>query len=303
MTDPTRPDPHADLEAVRMVRKVENHRPPFYDEMHARADRLGLFIDFENLVLGATASLPERDEPVPARALTWLCRAYGPTTTRRAYADWSDPRFRRYQHDLERNGVDLVQIGHGPARKNGADIRIAVDAMETLITHPAVEAFVLVTGDSDFSPLVSKLREFGKHVIGVGAETAASARLVSVCSEYKLWGSIVARVEPPPETNETGEPPAQPGFTLADAEQLLVTAMEQITADTPTAAQVKNKMVQLDASFDVANYGCRSFRDFLGKFGHRVRTAGRSGQDITLALIVPGPSPNDATARATSHPE
>lgn len=146
---------------------------------------------------------------------------------------------------------------------------------------------MLVSGDSDFSPLVSKLREFDKHVIGVGAETTVSARLVSVCSEYKLWGSIVARVEPPPKTLE---PVAQPGFRLAEAEALLVAAMEQITVATPTAAQVKAKMVALDSSFDFANYGCRSFRDFLTKLGHRVRTVGRSGQDITLSLIDPPPS-------------
>jgi hypothetical protein len=157
--------------------------------------------------------------------------------------------------------------------------------MELFIVHPSVEAFVLVSGDSDFSPLVAKLREFGKHVIGVGAETSASARLVSVCSEYKLWGSIVACVDPPAET---GESPAQPGFRLADAETLLVTAMDQISAATPTAAQVKAKMIALDASFDVADYGCRSFRDFLNRLGHRVRTVGRSGHYITLALVEPG---------------
>lgn len=281
---------YADHEAVRMVREAEaarRKRPggDWFDDPRPRADRLALFLDFENLVLGAITSLPDRAEPVPAKALTWLCRAYGPTTTRRAYADWSDPRFGRYQQALERNGVDLVQLGHGSGRKNGADIRMAVDAMETLITHPAVEAFVLVTGDSDFSPLVARLREFGKDVIGVGAETAASARLVSVCSEYKLWGSIIARVEPPPQTAETGQPPAQPGFQLADAERLLLAAMDQITVDTPTASQVKAKMVALDPAFDVANYGCRSFRDFLAKLEHRVRTVGRSGHDITLGLI------------------
>ncbi|MGH3564925.1 MAG: NYN domain-containing protein [Pseudonocardia sp.] len=230
----------------------------------------------------ATSSLPDRADPVPDKALTWLCRAYGPTTIRRAYADWAEPRFGRYQHALERNGIDLVQIGHGPARKNGADIRMAVDAMETLLIHPSVDAFVLVTGDSDFPPLVSKLREFGKHVIGVGAETAASARLVSVCSEYELWGSIVARDDPPAEP---AQPPAQPGFRVADAEVLLVAAMRQITAATPTASAVKAKMVALDPSFDEANYGCRSFRDLLTQLDHRVRTVGRSGGDITLALV------------------
>lgn len=248
------------------------------DDSWPRAEQVALFLDFENLVLGAASSLPGRVEPVPAEALTWLCRAYGNASIRRAYADWADARFGRYQHALERNGVDQLQIGRGPSRKNAADIRMAVDAMETLITHPAIGAFVLVTGDSDFSPLVSRLREFGKHVIGVGAETAVSARLVSVCSEYKLWRSIVARVE------SDAAPAAQPDFRLADAERLLVTAMEQASTATPTASQVKAKMLALDSSFDEANYGCRSFRDFLAHLGHRVRTAGRSGGDITLAL-------------------
>ncbi|HWR45998.1 MAG TPA: NYN domain-containing protein [Pseudonocardiaceae bacterium] len=244
-----------------------------------RAEQVALFLDFENLVLGATGSLPGRAEPVPAKALTWLCRAYGNASIRRAYADWADARFGRYQEALERNGVDQLQLSRGPSRKNAADIRMAVDAMETLITHPAVGAFVLVTGDSDFSPLVSRLREFGKHVIGVGAEAAVSARLVSVCSEYKLWRSIVARVEP------DAQPGTQPGFRLLDAERLLVTAMEQASTLTPTASQVKARMLALDSSFDEANYGCRGFRDFLSRLGHRVRTAGRSGSDITLALI------------------
>ncbi|WP_410646509.1 NYN domain-containing protein [Amycolatopsis sp. cmx-4-54] len=286
-------------EAVRMIRAAEAHRPLGIPEVRSRGEQVALLVDFENLVLGAIASLPGREEPVPAKAVTWLCRAYGSTTIRRAYADWANPRFGRYQHTLERNGIDLVQIGHGPARKNGADIRMAVDAMETLLIQPGVDAFVLVTGDSDFSPLVAKLREHGKYVIGVGAETTVSARLVSVCTEYKLFGSIVSRLDPPADDNtadtaKTGagnarlsRPAALPGFRLADAERLLVTAMEQASVATPTAGGIKNKMIALDPAFDEANYGCRSFREFLTKLGHRVRVVGRSGNDITVTLINP----------------
>ena len=249
------------------------------DDPYPRADRLALYVDFENLVLGAGGSLPGRADPVPESALTWLCCAYGTTSIRRAYADWADPRLRRYQQALERNGVGLQQIGRGPQRKNAADIHMAVDAMETLINHPDIGAFVLVTGDSDFTPLVAKLREFGKHVVGVGAETVASPRLVSVCSEYKLWGSIVARVEP-----DTDEPTTLPGFALADAEALLVQAVEQLPSDTPTASQVKAKMLALDPGFDEANYGFSRFRQLLSHLGHRIRTVGCSGSDITVAL-------------------
>jgi hypothetical protein len=177
------------------------------------------------------------------------------------------------------NGVDLIQVVRfGAARKNAADIRMAVDAMETLITHPEVSVFVLVAGDGDYTPLVQRLREFGKHVVGVGTEANASPRLVSVCSEYKYWGTLVAQVDPEPGDHLADE------FDIAMAENLLVTVMEQSTVATPTAGWVKNKMISLDSAFDERNYGCRSFRDFLGRLARRVTVVGTSVGDVTLAL-------------------
>lgn len=243
--------------------------------------RVAVFIDFENLVCGAGKGLPGQSEPIPAKALTHLCRGfYGNASIRKAYADWANTGFGRYQPALANNGVDLVQIAHhGIAGKNAADIRMAVDAMEVLISHPDVDVFILVTGDSDYSPLVHRLREFGKHVVGVGTQATASQRLVSVCSEYKFWGTIVAEVEP------AARPAVTAVFDIAAAEALLVRAFEQIPADTPTAGTVKNKMLVLDPAFDQANYGCRTFRDFLSRLPHRVATVGSSGGDITVRLI------------------
>ncbi|MFI6272492.1 NYN domain-containing protein [Micromonospora zamorensis] len=128
--------------------------------------------------------------------------------------------------------------------------------------------FLLVTGDSDYSPLVHRLREFGKHVVGVGTQASASQRLMSVCSEYKFWGAILAAVEP------ASRPAVTAAFDIRDAERLLIRAYEQLTTDTPTAGTVKNKMLALDPSFDQANYGCRTVRDFPSRFEHRVTTAG-----------------------------
>jgi NYN domain-containing protein/OST-HTH/LOTUS domain-containing protein len=242
-----------------------------------------LYCDFENLVLGAGSGLAGQTNPVPTKAVTWLCRWYGNASIRRAYANWADPRFGRHQAALCDNNIDLIHIPRltRGAHKNAADIRLAVDAMETLMTHPEVGVFVLVTGDSDYTPLVGRLREYGKHVIGVGAQPNASTHLVQACSEYKFWATIVARVQP-------NTPPAtQPGFRIADAEQLLIRAFEVLGGNvaTPTASQVKGRMLALDPSFDEANYGCSAFRAFLSHLPHRVRTAGSSGGDITLALI------------------
>lgn len=253
---------------------------------------VGVYVDFENLVCGADRGLPGRVNPVPYAAITRLCRDYGNAVIRRAYADWANPQFGRYQEDLAMNGVDLIQVVRfGAARKNAADIRMAVDAMETLITHPEVSVFVLVAGDGDYTPLVQRLREFGKHVVGVGTEANASPRLVSVCSEYKYWGTLVAQVQPEPGDHLADE------FDITTAENLLVTVMEQSTVSAPTAGWVKNRMISLDPAFDERNYGCRSFRDFLGRMTHRVTVVGTSGSDITLALSESPDSADQAERR------
>jgi hypothetical protein len=149
--------------------------------------------------------------------------------------------------------------------------------METLIVHPEISVFVLVSGDGDYSPLVQRLREFGKWVVGVGTEANASRKLVSVCSEYKYWGTLVAEVEP------AARPAA--AFDIGEAEQLLVRAFEESNAETMTAGGLKSKMLALDASFDEHNYGCRSFRAFLAMLPKRVQIVEAGGPDITVKLI------------------
>jgi hypothetical protein len=176
--------------------------------------------------------------------------------------------------------VDLIQVARvGFQNKNAADIRMAVDAMETLIVHPEISVFVLVSGDGDYSPLVQRLREFGKWVVGVGTEANASRKLVSVCSEYKYWGTLVAEVEP------DVRPSVNAAFDIAQGEQLLVRAFEESNAETLTAGGLKSKMLALDAAFDEHNYGCRSFRAFLALLPHRVQIVETDGPDIVVKLV------------------
>lgn len=251
------------------------------------AGQVGVFLDFENLVLGAAGELRASGEPIPAKALTWLCRGFGNASIRRAYADWANPRFGSYQEALTTNGVDLVQIGRvsgAGQHKNAADIRLAVDAMETLMTHPGVGVFILVTGDSDYTPLVTRLREHGKQVVGVGTKSSVSHRLVSVCTRYKYWSTLVAELD---ELDSAARAAVAAEFDLADAERLLVQAFGQLANDAPTASAIKTKMRVLDPAFEEANYGCRTFREFLGRLGHRVRQVGDSGLDKTYTLIAP----------------
>jgi hypothetical protein len=257
--------------------------------------QVAVFVDFENLVLGAVKELPDQANPAPYEALTRLCRGYGNASVRRAYADWANTLFGSHQEDLAMNGVDLIQVARvGFQNKNAADIRMAVDAMETLIVHPEISVFVLVSGDGDYSPLVQRLREFGKWVVGVGTEANASRKLVSVCSEYKYWGTLVAEVEP------EVRPAVNAAFDIASAEQLLVRAFEESNAETMTAGGLKSKMLALDAAFDEHNYGARSFRGFLAMLPKRVQIVEAGGPDLTVKLIEEPKKPARTRSRKSS---
>ncbi len=165
-------------------------------------------------------------------------------------------------------------------QKNAADILMAVDAMEVLITHPDVGTFMLVAGDGDYSPLVQRLREFGKRVVGVGTKASASARLVAVCSEYKYWGTIVAAVNPAVRA-EVGAK-----FDIADAERLVVEAMEESPDASASGSWLKSKMLALDPSFDERNYGSSSFRVLLSRLPDLVEVKkDRSSSDMLVSLV------------------
>lgn len=257
-------------------------------------DQVAVFIDLENLALGAGEDLPGESEPIPYKALERLCRDYGNTSIRRAYADWSRPEFGRYQHSLAQNGITLIQVTRfGAQQKNAADILMAVDAMEVLITHPDVGTFLLVAGDGDYSPLVQRLREFGKWVVGVGTRASASSRLVAVCSEYKYWGTIVAAVNPAVRA-EVGA-----NFNIDDARRLVVAAMEEAPDASATGSWLKSKMLALDPSFDERNYGSSSFRVLLSRLPDLIEVKrDRSSSDMLVSLVSAAPPQAERKRRA-----
>jgi uncharacterized LabA/DUF88 family protein len=258
-------------------------------------DQVAVFIDLENLALGAGEDLPGQADPIPYKALELLCRDYGNTSIRRAYADWSRPEFGKHQNNLAQNGITLIQVTRfGAQQKNAADILMAVDAMEVLITHPDVGTYLLVAGDGDYSPLVQRLREFGKRVVGVGTKASASSRLVAVCSEYKYWGTIVAAVNPAVRAEVNAN------FHIADAERLVVAAMEESPDTSATGSWLKSKMLALDPSFDERNYGASSFRVLLSRLPDLVEVKKDQTSSDMLVTLVAAKQPKTATATTTT---
>jgi uncharacterized protein (TIGR00288 family) len=222
----------------------------------AERQDLAVFFDFENVALG----LPKHGEDSfdIHRVLQRLLEK-GNILVRRAYADWS--RFSKFVRSFHEAGIELIEIPRrGDSGKNSADIHMCVDAMDLCYAKEHIDTFVIVSGDSDFSPLVSKLRENGKRVIGLGVQGTTSELLVANCDEFIFYESIVA--EPKPET--LAEPQSvdakSAGIRLvADT----VAALLREGRDPIQASLIKDTIKRKQPSFTEAAHGYRSFTELL----------------------------------------
>src|SRR5262245_40001510 len=161
---------------------------PFEAVMAELERSLAVFIDFENLALGFQG---RRDRFDIARVLERLVEK-GKIVAKKAYADWG--RFAGYTAPLHEAAIELVEIPRrNQTGKNSADIRLCVDAMDLAYSKEHIDTFVIVSGDSDFSPLVSKLKELGKHVIGLGMQEYTSELLRDNCDEFIYYEDLGQR--------------------------------------------------------------------------------------------------------------
>src|SRR5262245_47624194 len=146
---------------------------------------LAMFVDFENLALGFQG---RRERFDIIRVLKRLVEK-GKIVAKKAYADWN--RFSTYTQSLHEAAIELIEIPRrAQSGKNSADIRLCVDAMDLAYSKEHIDTFVVVSGDSDFSPLVSKLKELGKHVIGLGMTDSTSDLLRDNCDEFIYYEDL-----------------------------------------------------------------------------------------------------------------
>src|SRR5438132_2253354 len=154
---------------------------------------LAIFVDFENLALGFQG---RRDRFDILRVLERMVEK-GKIVAKKAYADWN--RFSNYTANLHEAAIELIEIPRrAQSGKNSADIRLCVDAMDLAYSKEHINTFVVVSGDSDFSPLVSKLKELGKHVIGLGMQESTSDLLRDNCDEFIYYEDLGHGPEIPP---------------------------------------------------------------------------------------------------------
>ncbi len=233
--------------------------------------RIGLFIDYENLAIGAREDLKMTFDFGPiADALA----ERGRVVVRRAYADWS--RFEVDRQMLTDNHVELIEIPQrrGAVRKNAADIKMAVDAVELAFERDYVTTFVICTGDSDFSPLVHKLRELNKQVIGVGLKASTSKLLPPACDEFLFYENldgvdipqarVIKRGVIAEEDPQVKDLDALDGMISRTLSGLLRSGDNEVRS-----SQVKRALLRKDSTFSESDYGFRSFGELMRNLAER----------------------------------
>ncbi|MBK6493941.1 MAG: NYN domain-containing protein [Gemmatimonadetes bacterium] len=218
------------------------------------APNAALLIDFDNVTLGVRSDLTKE-----LRTLLNSDIIKGKVAVQRAYADWR--RYPQYIVPLSESSIDLIFApAFGTNKKNATDIRLAVDAVELVFTRPEIGTFILLSGDSDFSSLVLKLKEYGKYVIGVGIRESASDILIQNCDEYFSYSDLAGL------TKESDAPSAQ-----RDPWELVVEAVQKMAAqgDVMRSDRLKQVMQQLDPNFDESNAGFNRFSKFVTEAGAR----------------------------------
>ncbi|MGA3541699.1 NYN domain-containing protein [Micromonosporaceae bacterium DT194] len=278
-------------------------------------DRIALFLDYENLALGAREHLGGM--VFDLRPIADALAERGRVVVRRAYADWS--YFDEDRRMLTRSHVELIEMPQrmGTSRKNAADIKMAVDAVELAFERSYVSTFVICTGDSDFTPLVQKLRELNKRVIGVGVEKSTSKLLPPACDEFLYYdrlegveapsvaprngGRRRAQVpspepvkqapEPPPVVEEpAAEEPARDADSLAVLVAQTVAGLENSSSGAVTASTLKRTLLRKDPTFSESDYGFRAFGELL-----------RHLADRNVVELTEGPAKGDPDVSLPEH--
>jgi len=238
----------------------------------AETRSLAVFCDFENVALGVREARYAQFDM--AKVLERLL-AKGSIVVKKAYCDWE--RYKEFKATMHAASFELIEIPHvRQSGKNSADIRMVVDALDLCYTKSHVDTFVIVSGDSDFSPLVSKLRENAKTVIGVGVKNSSSDLLINNCDEFIYYDDLVRADEQKRRSakkRREAAPASAPGDkTGSDKKQeafaLMLGTLEALMAERDAderiwGSMVKQALKRRNPGFNESYYGFRAFSDLL----------------------------------------
>ncbi len=249
-------------------------------QMHA--PNAALLIDFDNVTMGIRSDLGKE-----LRTLLGSDIIKGKVAVQRAYADWR--RYPQYIVPLAESSIDMIMApAYGSSKKNATDIRLAVDAIELVFTRPEIGTYILLSGDSDFASLVTKLKEYGKYVIGVGIRESSSDLLVMNCDEYYSYNALAGLVK-----NNEDEPAKK-----WDPWELVTEAVQHMkrNGDVMRSDRLKQVMQEIDNSFDEKDLGMAKFSRFVQDAVQRGLLSATKLENGQLEIGLPSGAQGDARA-------
>src|SRR5690348_2246572 len=249
------------------------------------APNAALLIDFDNVTMGIRSDLGKE-----LRNLLSSEIIKGKVAVQRAYADWR--RYPQYVVSLAESSIDMIMApAYGSSKKNATDIRLAIDGLELVFTRPEIGTFILLSGDSDFSSLVMKLKEYGKYVIGVGIRESSSDLLVQNCDEYYSYNALAGLVK---ASEEEPSRKYDPWELVTEAVQRMKRNNDVMRSD-----RLKQVMQDIDSTFDEKNLGISKFSRFVQEAHQRGRLSMTKLENGQLEIGMPT---QQAAASETSAP-
>jgi uncharacterized protein (TIGR00288 family) len=234
---------------------VESVSSPPAGNMNQDEQKLALFIDLDNVVIGLRDTGHAKFD---VKLLISRLLEKGKIVIKKAYADWS--RYAEYKRAFHESAFELVEIPqHRISGKNSADIRMVVDAMDLASNKEHINVFVIGSGDSDFSPLVSKLKENNKQVLGFGVKGSTSELLIDNCDEFLYYEDLVREKTKVPAVAGLSEKTAEGFSLLVDS----ILALKRENKEVLWGSMVKQTMQRKNPSFNEGYYGYRTFSELL----------------------------------------
>jgi len=264
-----------------------------------RTTRIAVFIDFDNVEIGVKSTIGQQfDIGLVLEAI----KERGEIVTKVAYSDWK--RVGDYSRLLTQHAIRMVQRNMTPGGdKNGADITMALDALEMAFTHDHINAFVIVGGDSDFISLVEKLKQYGRKVIVVGGRQFTSVTMQKNCHEFIAYENLVGSRGRSTDRGGRQTATSEISKALPIVKRALKVLSEREVA--PQLGLLKSTLLQLDSTFSEREYGAGSFRDFMEKIAQTgavtLKHAGRSmlveSRDegpVDIEVVASGAAPSES---------
>jgi uncharacterized LabA/DUF88 family protein len=260
--------------------------------------KIAVFIDFDNIEIGVKSTLNAQfDIGIVLEAL----KERGDVVSKTAYGDWT--RAGDYSRSLTQHATKLVQRNLTPGGdKNGADINLALDALEMAFTHPHINSYVIVGGDSDFISLVEKLKQYDKQIFVVGGRAFTSVVMQRNCHEFIAYENLTGA-----RRGDRGRP-SGPVASASSVDQVmpLVRRALKVLSDrevSPQLGLLKSTLLQLDSTFSERSYGVGSFRDFAQKLASAgYVTLRETGRTVLVELKEDAHAPA-APPQETSQPQ